>query len=214
MDAEAPLTSSSQWPSFGQETSFAVLGLAPRKYLDVLPRFAEEGVQLSVEHPGHDGHSMIERYRRKARTWNPGALGPLYALIPELAEAEPTVRIIPRIPFRLTARVAKLADAADLGSELTERDSPEIEKTRGIGDPSGPEIGGAQPDVGQSWGNQPPPEGTVDLVELELARALGKAADAARFDVVAQLAKELEARRLARLSNVVAFEVRGRRGPG
>jgi integrase len=26
---------------------------------------------------GHDGHSMIERYRRKARTWNLGELGPL-----------------------------------------------------------------------------------------------------------------------------------------
>jgi hypothetical protein len=53
----------------------------------------------------------------------------------------------------------------------------------------------------------------VDLVELELAKALGKAADAARFDVVAQLAKELEARRLARLTNVVTFDARGRRGP-
>ena len=42
---------------------------------------------------GHDGHSMIERYRRKARTWNLGELGPLYALIPELADAEPTARI-------------------------------------------------------------------------------------------------------------------------
>lgn len=52
----------------------------------------------------------------------------------------------------------------------------------------------------------------MDPVEFELARALGKAADAARFDVVAQLAKELEARRLARLTNVVAFDARGRRG--
>lgn len=46
---------------------------------------------------GHDGHSVIERYRRKARTWNLGVLGPLYAVIPELAEAEPAVRITPRI---------------------------------------------------------------------------------------------------------------------
>jgi hypothetical protein len=53
----------------------------------------------------------------------------------------------------------------------------------------------------------------VDLVEMELARALGKAADAGRFDVVAQLAKELEARRLARLTNVVAFDARCRREP-
>jgi len=61
-----------------------------------------------------------------------------------------------------------------------------------------------------AWGNrgeinraQAPPESQV---ELELARALGKAAAAARFDVVAQLAKELEARRLARLTNVVKLD--------
>jgi len=65
---------------------------------------------------GHDGHTMIEKYRRKARTWNLGELGPLHALIPELAEAEQTVRITPRLPLKLTARVAKQADAADLGS--------------------------------------------------------------------------------------------------
>jgi hypothetical protein len=102
--------------------------------------------------------------------------------------------------------VAKLADAADLGSELTEPDSREIEKTRTIGDPSGPEITGVHPGEGQSRGNQPPLEGAVDLVELELAKALSKAADAERFDVVAQLAKELEARRLARLTNVVKLD--------
>jgi hypothetical protein len=108
--------------------------------------------------------------------------------------------------------VAKLADAADLGSELTPLDSREIEKTSPIGDPSGPEIGGVCPCVGQSRGNQPMPEGSGDPVEFELARALGKAADAGRFDVVAQLAKELEARRLGRLTNVVAFDAGGRRG--
>jgi hypothetical protein len=70
---------------------------------------------------GHDGHSMIERYRREARTWNLGELGHLYALIPELAEAEPTVRIRPGLPLRFTARVAKLADAADLGSAAARR---------------------------------------------------------------------------------------------
>jgi hypothetical protein len=42
---------------------------------------------------GHDGHSMIERYRRKARTWNLGPLGALHGLIPELAGTEPPVRI-------------------------------------------------------------------------------------------------------------------------
>jgi hypothetical protein len=136
----------------------------------------------------------------------------LCELVPELASGS-SRRILSEFP-QSTARVAKLADAADLGSELTEPDSREIEKTRAIGDPSGPEIGGVHAGEGQSWGNQSPPEGTLDLVELDLARALGKAADAARFDVVAQLAKELEARRLARLTNVVTFHARGRKEPG
>jgi ribosomal protein S9 len=45
--------------------------------------------------------------------------------------------------------------------------------------------------------------GQSDAVEAALARALMKAAEAGRFDVVAQLARELEARRLAREPNVV-----------
>jgi hypothetical protein len=40
--------------------------------------------------------------------------------------------------------------------------------------------------------------GTGDPVETGLARALDRASEAGRFDVVAQLARELEARRLAR----------------
>ncbi len=68
-----------------------------------------------------DGHTMIDKNRRKARTWNLGELGALYALIPELADTEPTVRITPRLPLKLTARVAKLADAADLGSAAARR---------------------------------------------------------------------------------------------
>jgi hypothetical protein len=46
---------------------------------------------------------------------------------------------------------------------------------------------------------------TRDGVEWALARALDAAASAGRFDVVAQLARELAARRLAREPNVVAL---------
>ena len=55
-----------------------------------------------------------------------------------------------------------------------------------------------------------------DVVEMALARALEGAAAAGRFDVVAQLAKELEARRLARAGNVTSFDAarRARRKPG
>jgi integrase len=70
---------------------------------------------------GHDGHTMIDKYRRKARTWNLGELGRLYELIPELCTAEPSARITTRISHDITARVAKLADAADLGSAAARR---------------------------------------------------------------------------------------------
>jgi hypothetical protein len=43
-------------------------------------------------------------------------------------------------------------------------------------------------------------------VEQAIARALAQAGDAGRFDVVAQLARELEARRLARAGNVVRLQ--------
>ncbi len=51
-----------------------------------------------------------------------------------------------------------------------------------------------------------------DPVEAALAHALGCAAEAGRFDVVAQLAAELEVRRLARAGNVVALDAKTRRG--
>lgn len=54
---------------------------------------------------------------------------------------------------------------------------------------------------------------TADPVETALADALTKAATAGRFDVVGQLARELEARRTARTaSNVVDLSARRSRG--
>jgi hypothetical protein len=52
--------------------------------------------------------------------------------------------------------------------------------------------------IGESLGNQDP-------VESALADALRGAAVAGRWDVVAQLARELEARRLAQEPNVVTL---------
>ena len=105
-------------------------------------------------------------------------------------------------PLRLAAAEPKAALAAE--------DSRRIEKTGPTTDPSGPEIGGVHPGVGQSWGN-PASLGTgTDQVEAALARALDRASEAGRFDVVAQLARELEARRLARLPNLVPLEPDGR----
>jgi hypothetical protein len=95
--------------------------------------------------------------------------------------------------------------AAEPKAWLASEDSLGIEETSPSGDPSGPEMWGARPGVGQSWGN-PDARGTgEDQVEAALARALDRASEAGRFDVVAQLARELEARRLAHLTNDVAF---------
>jgi hypothetical protein len=70
---------------------------------------------------------------------------------------------------------------------------------------------GGHPDVGQSWGN-PASRGTgEEQVEAALARAIDRASEARRFDVVAQLARELEARRLARPTNVVPLDMDTRR---
>jgi len=52
-----------------------------------------------------------------------------------------------------------------------------------------------------------------DPVEAALIRALDRASDAGRFDVVAQLAGELHARRLAR-EGVAALDASRRRRPG
>jgi len=51
----------------------------------------------------------------------------------------------------------------------------------------------------------------LDPVEAALAGALTEAAKAGRFDVVAQLAGELQARRLARSANVLSFSTAQRR---
>ena len=58
---------------------------------------------------------------------------------------------------------------------------------------------------GFSQHSEPGSKPQVDAVEEALTGALTEAAKAGRFDVVAQLAKELEARRLARSTNVVSI---------
>jgi len=50
-----------------------------------------------------------------------------------------------------------------------------------------------------------------DAVEASLAKAIGEASAVGRFDVVAQLAKELEARRLAHAGSVVALSIERKR---
>jgi hypothetical protein len=82
-------------------------------------------------------------------------------------------------------------------------DSPEVEK-------KAPERVARSPEVAQAErarGN----DGAIDAVEDALARALSEASAAGRFDVVAQLARELEARRTARAGVPTLAEARARR---
>ena len=53
---------------------------------------------------------------------------------------------------------------------------------------------------------EPTPSDPPGPVEASLARALQLAAEAQRWEAVTQLARELEARRLARMPNVVSME--------
>jgi hypothetical protein len=82
----------------------------------------------------------------------------------------------------------------------------ELGDAQGIREPNEPETGALRPGEGQSPGNAPVHGGAADPIELALTKALVHAAEAGRFDVVGQLAKELEVRRLGRASNVVALD--------
>ena len=84
-----------------------------------------------------------------------------------------------------------LAGPHDFQSESAVKEPREIEKPA-VNDTSGsPEIDRLGAALGQSSGQS-------DEVERALSFALTEAAKAGRFDVVAQLARELEARRRAR----------------
>lgn len=67
-------------------------------------------------------------------------------------------------------------------------------------------------DGGETLCAEPEPRGVDDAVEVALAKALTAATAAERWDVVGQLARELQARRLARTENVVVLSERRRDG--
>ena|GEM_PF-4663615 len=90
------------------------------------------------------------------------------------------------------------------GAEPTS-DTPISEK----GHLESPEVAPNDHTPGQSVGNQ----GGPDAVELALADAITKAANAGAFDVLPKLVAELEARRKARLEVVDLAAERAKRGP-
>ena len=162
---------------------------------------------------GHRSSQMINRYRRAARTVEElglGSLGCLVEAIPELAgEWAPKA---PRMGATVDATTARTPPNPAPPREFPRRDSNSDKwiqnasdhVTGGAGDVRNGvsvERAGTHPDApssGEQVGahSAPNQDGYSDAVEDALAKALEAAIGAGRFDVVAQLARELEARRL------------------
>ena len=104
-----------------------------------------------------------------------------------------------------------MADAPDSGSEKASHEHRAGLENRPPVDVRSDEIGDPGALVGHSSGPSFQSGNVADPVETALAVALTEASRAGRFDVVAQLAKELEARRLARAENVVSLASRRER---
>lgn len=148
---------------------------------------------------GHKSSTMINAYRRKARGWNVGTLDALDLAIPELRP---------------------LPHECPTGS-IGETISDDVEATKHL--ESRPiEVSPESDTVMRVAYNKPEPSAEVksgaltgaldvDSIEAALAAALSGATSAGRWDIVSQLAKELEARRLARSQNVVSLAARRER---
>jgi hypothetical protein len=96
------------------------------------------------------------------------------------------------------------------GIESGQTSAPRLVDRREIPPPNATKDDGKRREVSASCALDAP--ALIDPVEAAVAKAIADAATAGRFDVVAQLARELEARRLARAGNVVLLDAGRRRG--
>jgi hypothetical protein len=164
-----------------------------------------------VDRAAHDTRRRrrrwTDRYTRMAVT-----LADLnYEPFPDVISPSPQ----PRPETAPTARNQRECEGGDLNPEAlsgasTSSSNLAIEGTQERGITSGEAMGSVLLDaprtpVANAVAN------AVDAVESALSDAVTKAATAGRFDVVAQLARELEARRLGRMGNVVALLARTRK---
>lgn len=179
-----------------------------------------------MDRTGHTTSDMLQRYRRKARTWNLGALDPMDTAIPELApapqECPADVGSGPisghhvsendndsTMPLQSTGTDGVLSFACNKSDactmqELRSTSSRDVAIDAADKANSMPHAHGAMHGANE-------PSATIDPVEVALAAALTDASKARRFDIVAAIAKELEARRLAREPNVVSLGASRRR---
>lgn len=165
-----------------------------------------------TDRTGHKSSQMIATYTRQARTWAElelGTLRPLDELLPEMsADCERDGAVAMAAPPDALG-----TDWAPNGSSCWTRTSdPAVNRER----PDSPICGAPEKQAPrETRSSEIDRPDAVDAQFLPnsaaLEAALLLAAEAGRFDVVAQLAKEIEARRLAITPNVVPLT--GKRRP-
>jgi integrase len=138
----------------------------------------------------------------------------LAAIVAVAGQAEPSEVSSPGFGFVTRGATGALKNRAP---RWRRRESKPVDlghnETRTVVNPPDSDAGASSP---RDETERPKPDVTsaVDAVETALADALTKATTAERWDVVAQLARELEARRLARSANVVVLAAERRRDGG
>jgi|GEM_PF-2071281 len=149
---------------------------------------------------GHTTSAMINRYRRASRTHSELGQGTLTPLDEALALAQTRPKAD-----------SSGGTSVDLGSKNPDESTIPAEYQIAVVpfdssyEGSNPSVGTSEPVVTKIDDPRP-----TDPVESGLVIALTEAAKAGRFDVVAQLARELEleARRLAREPNIVDLDAK------
>ncbi len=173
-----------------------------------------------ADRTGHKSTGQIATYKRAARMVEELELGPLAPLdeaIPELRRrrvggGSPSGGSRQRVPRRAN-RPIKTREVHGRGLEppcLAAAEPKAFHAVTGgsVGSTSSDNLHD-EDDGREQDGAAPPPSSVyVDPIEAALVRALEAAATAGRFDVVAALAKELEARRLVRAGNGVDIGAR------
>jgi hypothetical protein len=185
-----------------------------RAFFVTAAMYAGKDALWITDRTGHTSLGMLRTYERDVRRWRELGEAPVEvaAAIPEVAatlaaalaaansktspEPVPPLAAATRKctgresnPYALRRR--NLKPGADEGSFTIVQDSASS-------------VDGIAPDGEPSFGVLPrsAAAGEVDPVDVALARALADASTAGRFDVVLQLAKELEARRLERVARL------------
>lgn len=163
---------------------------------------------------GHKTISMLDRYRRAARTFGELNAGPLAPMLDAVAGLRVNgASMGPPKPQETSGEnTSDIKLVAPAGVEPARPSGPRILKRPGVPyiEPGREDsTGKTHADTARQAASSPPIDSPVDAERAEytdpLERALGLAAAAGRWDVVAQLARELEARRLAAAGNVVVL---------